>query len=230
MEFSASRVPLNTSKTTNKASRSWWSLVLAIFSTQVLLVAILILQVVMVWLVIDPPYLRQQTLANQIVSEVSKLTTVNVNEQPQVGVISDAQSLRDDNAIHAQVYKDADKGDYVIGYTDKLIIYRRNQNKIVYEGDSPTAIANKNQQQLMDAIVAKVKNADLIADNSDEVPQLSVVTDAAAVKPQNPTFYANVAKDDVVALFSTASVIVIYRSSTDEIINSGTFSTVISPN
>ncbi len=203
-----------------------------LMSMKFLVVVILLIQLVILAFILpfSPLYiLQQQTVTNQVINEVSKLTPVNVNEQPQVAVVADAEVLRKANAVQAQVYKDAANGDYVLVYSDKMIIYRRNDNKIVYQGDSPATLADKSQKSIQDAIVAKAKSANLIAADSTETPQLSSVTDAAQVKAQDASFYANVANGDIIALFPSAKVVVLYRPSTGDMVNSGTFNTTISP-
>jgi hypothetical protein len=228
MEFSSATSTREEIKSGARTPSGLGGVVSKLTAVKFLLLLVLIAQVATVWFVINPPYLAQQTIANQVVQEVAKLTTVNISEQPQVAVVTDADQLREENSVQASVYKDAQKGDYVIAFTDKMIIFRRPDQKIVYEGDSPATIANKNEATISDAVIAKAKEAGLIASDSTEKPQLSVVTDAAAVKTQDATFYANVANDDIIASFPTARVIILYRSSTGNMINSGTFNTVIS--
>jgi hypothetical protein len=66
-----------------------------------------------------------------------------------------------------------------------------------------------------------------IDQNAVETPQIAAVIDITAVKTSNPEFYKNVQKNDILATFANSSVVLLYRPSTDEIINSGKFQTLI---
>ena len=53
-----------------------------------------------------------------------------------------------------------------------------------------------------------------------EKPTLGTVNDADAIKKTNPTFFKDLAKDDVLLIYDKAPLVVIYRPSTKKIINS----------
>lgn len=191
---------------------------------------IIILQIVIIVLLLNPTTLIQKVNEWQVVSAVSGLTAVNTAETPVIATITDAQGLRDENAIQAEVYKDAQNGDYVLGYADKMIIYRKQENKIVYEGDSPTDLLTKNQEALITSIVTKAKEQGVISNDSEEDPELSVVTDIATLQAQNPSFYSSARNNDIIAVFSQTGVILLYNNDTGSIINHGTFTTQIQSN
>jgi len=197
------------------------------FSVKTFLALIVILQIVIVALILNPLKLYQDYQNQQVLSEVGALTTLNKSETPVIAQVSDAEALRKENAIQAQVYKDAKNGDYVIGYTDKLIIYRKEEGKLIYNGDTPSAVLTKSQQDIIDGIIEKTKEKNLISQDSTEQPQVSIVSDISKLKGQNPTFYANARNNDVVAIFSDSQVIVLYNLETKTIINSGKFVTSI---
>jgi len=164
---------------------------------------------------------------NQVVAEVSGKAKVNTQEVPVVAVISDAKTLREQNDIQSEIYKDAQNGDYVIGYTDKMVIYRRQDGSIIYDGDTPQTRLEKTQQELVDAVTNAAKNAGVIDADSQEVPSVSIVTDAKKLRDQNATFYKDAKNNDVLASFAESGILVIYRQDTQTIVNSGQFSTTI---
>jgi hypothetical protein len=200
-----------------------------VLGTRVLLVVIIIIQLAMTYFVINPPFIYELNLTKQIVDEVSKLTVVNTFETPTINVISDVEKIKAANTIQAQVYKNAKNGDYVLGFSDKMIIYRREGKQIIYDGDSPTTILTKTQTALTQKFTTKAVKAGLVsqAEADKETPQLSVVTDADALKAQDAKFYADVKKDDIVGVYVSKSLIIIYRPDTDEIIKTGTAKTTI---
>lgn len=163
-----------------------------------------------------------------VVAEVSKLTTINTTTDPIYDVIKDAQGIRDTNQLNAGVYKDAKDGDFVLGFEDKMIIYRRSENKIIYEVPSPKQMANQQTAEFIQKVIKAGQEAKLLKEGADvEIPQLSVVTDQASMQKHASGFY-NEAKDgDLIAIFPTEEVIILYRPSENKIIKSGDYRLVI---
>lgn len=193
-------------------------------------ILMLLLQIATLYFLINPINLINQLDAVQVVNKVSSKVSVPPSEVPQVIArvndgkqLASADSLRKENAIQAEVYKDAQDGDYVLLYSSKMIIYRQSTDTVIYEGNTPAAILQKTQKDLMDKVIAKAKAANVISQDSSEQPQLSSVTDAAKLRQENPTFYSDVAKDDIIALFPTAGKVVLYRSANDSIVKVGNF-------
>jgi hypothetical protein len=191
----------------------------------ILLLLIFILQGAILYLILSPINLYNQLTTVQVINNVVKTVAVPPNELPQVGIIGDKKNLQDietlkkGNAIDGEIYKDAKNGDYVLGYTSKLVIYRSSDKSVVYEGDTPQQKVAKIQQNLI-AQVQKVAFDNGLITKDTAVPQASVVTDPTKVKSSN-AFYKDVEQNDVIANFSNPDLIVIYRPSTDKIIKSG---------
>jgi hypothetical protein len=193
-----------------------------------LVLVVLALQLVTLFFFFNPPFLANQNLINQITSEVAKLTAVNPYETPTMAVVSSAEDLRKQNDIMKQVYKDAQEGDYVLAYSDKLILYRRNENKVIYQGPTPNQILNDSQAKLVAEITEAAVKAGIVKSDSEDKPQLSTVVDPAALKQQDPIFYADVQKDDIRAVFPKSEIVVVYRLATKQIVKSGKVTTTIS--
>lgn len=194
------------------------------------MLVIFLLQVLTVYLLINPINLINQLNAVQIVNRVASKVSVPPSEVPQVvarvgdgKTLPSADDLRKENEIQAQVYKDAQNGDYVLLYSSKMIVYREATDTVLYQGDTPTNILQKAQKELMDKVVAKAKAQSIVAASSEETPQLSTITDIAKLKQENAAFYAEGANNDVIALFPTAGKVVLYRPQTDTIVKSGNF-------
>ena len=186
---------------------------------------ILLLQAGIFYLILNPINLYNQLTTVQVINEITKSIQIPPNELPQVGIIGDKKNLQpiDDlkkgNAIDAEIYKDAKNGDYVLGYTSKLIVYRPSDKKVIYEGDTPQQKVTKSQQTLIALVSKKALDAKLITEKS-AISQSNVVTDAEKVKASNE-FYKDLQNNDIIASFSNPDLIVIYRPSSDSIIKSG---------
>ena len=195
-----------------------------ITSLKFLAFLIVVLQIIIIAILINPINLASQLNAVQIINKVSKLTVVPPSEVPVFGaigdnkVLPDVETLKKDNAVQAQVYKDAKNGDYVLGYTTKMIIYRDSENKIIYDGDSPGVIAQKSNQTLLNSVIAKAKSSGIVSQDSTETPSITVMTNVDDLKKANPDFYASAINNDVLALFQDSKKILIYRADTDSII------------
>ncbi len=175
------------------------------------------------------PVSTNDTLGNnsEIVDKVAKLITLDPTQTPQVGTINDVDTLKQNNVVLAQVYKDAQNGDYLLAYTDKYIIFRDSENKIIYNGDSPSKIISDTQKKVTDKIALLVKSAKILTVDDTEDPQLSPVTDDILQNAASSDFYKDVKKDDVIGLFSKNHIIVIYRPSSDNLVSMGSYETVI---
>lgn len=195
---------------------------------------ILALQTVQIYFLVNPINLLQQLDVVQVINDVSKKVAVPASEIPIVGVIGDNKvlpdinSLKSENQANAQVYANAMNGDYVLGYSSKMIIYRKNTQSVIYEGLSPVALVTNTQNTVASNIVTKAKELKLLSPDSNQTPQLSVVTDVTSLQNIDRNFYANVQKDDLIAVFPESSLILIYRQSNNTIINSGKVQTSIS--
>lgn len=199
-------------------------------SMRFLAVMVIALQLIIIFLLVNPINLINQLNTVQVINKVASLAVVPPNEVPeviaQVGDVKNlvsADELRNGNAIQASVYKDAQDGDYVLLYSTKMVIYREKENRIIYEGDTPSAILQKTQEDIVTKLIAKAKEEGVINSSSEEVPQLSVINDVANTQKENPEFYRNAANNDIIAMFRTEGKVLIYRPDTDSIINSGTY-------
>lgn len=194
---------------------------------------ILVLQVILILLVLNPINLLSQLNVVNIVNEASKQASLPPTEVPVVGVIGDnkllpsVDEIKKQNDFAAQVYKDAQNGDYVLAYSSKMIIFRANEHKVIYEGDTPSATQTKLQQAATDAVVKEAKSKGLIAQDSTEVPGLSIVVDEDKVKASNASFYSTTQKDDIIATFAESKLIIVFRPATKSIVTSGRFSTQV---
>ena len=192
------------------------------------LVFIFILQLGIIYLIINPINLYYQLTSVQIINEISAKISTPPNELPQIGVIGDKKNLENidelkaGNAIDSQIYKDARNGDYVVGYTSKLIIYRPQNKQIIYEGDTPQQILAKSQQAIINLVQKRAFQDKLITDKTP-APQASVVVDPQSVKQGNE-FYNDVQANDIIANFTNPDLLVIYRPSEDKIVKSGVVS------
>jgi len=189
---------------------------------------LLLIQLVILYLLVNPINLVNQLDAVGTINKIGKKVSLPPNEIPVVARVGDKKNLADvetlkkGNAIDAEIYKDAQDGDYVLGYNNSLVIYRRDGDKVVYNGDTAQQKLTKSQQSLVQLIIKKAQDKQLIPADYKTAPQVSVVTDPDAVKKIN-AFYADVQKDDLIAQFSSPDVVVVYRPASDQIVKNGSF-------
>lgn len=188
-------------------------------NTIVLVVSVIIIGMLggVIYLLFRPPFLTDQRENQAIINKVSDKVEVPEFERPTIALIANADNLREDSPINAEVYKDAQDGDYVLGYSDKIVIYRKDGNEIIYDGPSPVA-------QLEQTIIANIRqSADILGLDVDpeEQVQISVVTDPDALRESNAEFYANADSGDIIATFPRSQYILIYRPSSGNIVNDG---------
>lgn len=200
-----------------------------LFSVKGLLIIVIACQILL-FIVFGLPILQSvidQRQVAQITEEIANSIDIKINEfSTPLQVIADVKSLQE-NEIDATVYKDAKNGDYVIGYGDKMVIYRLGEKKVVYNDLNPNAILEKAQKEIVSNIVTQAKNLNLIPQDSAESPTLSLVSDPSLLIAQEPVFYRDVKENDVIAVFGNAQVILIYRQEGNSVINYGKVSTSI---
>jgi hypothetical protein len=202
--------------------------------TVVLLVAVLG-GLAYIWQIVEnPPYLEDLQFTNTLVEEISEQTSVNTLEQPVISQIRDAEQLRNSNIATNRVYADAQEGDYVILYSDKMIIYRRPTQSIIYEGETPQQIISQSQNEFTQRVLGIAKTNEIISEDYSGIPQLSGVTEQniEALKEQNGEFFELAQTGDVIALFQNEQKIMLIRPNTNsngdlEVINTGNFQSTI---
>jgi hypothetical protein len=195
------------------------------YLVSILLAIMIILQLGIVYLALNPINVFNQLQSVQNINRATKKVSVPL-EIPQTGQIGDKKTLGTiedlkKNAIDGEIYKDAKDGDYVLGYTSKLVIYRPSEDKVIYDGETPAMKLKSSQDNLVNNLNKKALDGKVIKEAS--IPQVQLVTDADALKKTNE-FYKDVAKDDIIATYSTptGTVIMVYRPSTDVVVKSGT--------
>jgi hypothetical protein len=189
-------------------------------------ILVLILQLVLMFLVINPINVLNNLEVVSVINEVGKKTPLPPNEVPVVAVIGDKKNLgtieeiQKGNEIDKVVYKDAANGDYVLGYTNKLVIYRKNSSTVIYDKESPRQLLATSQTNLVNLVLDAAKIAKIVDANYQTQPTISIVTVPDDLKKVN-AFYKDVQKDDIVATFNDLNSVMIYRPSTKAVVNSG---------
>jgi hypothetical protein len=200
-----------------------------------LMIVVLALQLFTMYLAFNPINVYNQYSSVQRLNKaIAGVKTAPVTLPQSVGVVGDkttlasAETIKKANAIDGEVYKDAQDGDLVLGYTGRTVIIREgDNNKIVYDGDSAPQKLNNANTALLNAIIKTAKDAGVIKEDPAQAPATSILSEAtlAPAKKNNP-FYANAEVNDIVAQFDNVAV-VIYRPSTGKLINSGKIETNI---
>lgn len=206
------------------------------FYSPIILTAILVL--IGISLYFDyksPPYLNDLSTNRKVLSEIQQLTDgiSDIDGAASFTTITDVEQLRNQNEIQAEVYADARDGDYVVLFINKMIIYRREVNEIVYEGPSPAQIAQGQAREVAKTIGQAVLDEGLVPEGTRElsIPSLDEILDneVESLRNLDPMFYEEVRSGDIIAYFSDLNLLVIFRpnNGSGEIINSGEYNVSI---
>lgn len=202
-------------------------------SVRVLAFLIIAFQLVILFVLVNPMNIINQLSFGEIVSKVSKLTALPSETPEAIGTVGDnillpsAELLRSGSNIDAEIYKNALDGDFVLLYSNKMIIFRESENRVIYEGDTPTEVMKNNQDKLVADLIEKVKAEGIIDQDNSEIPQLLLIKSKLEVlKSNNPNLYADAQENDIVAIFAEANKIVLYRSEGKIIIKHGDLSII----
>lgn len=202
-------------------------------SVRVLAFLIIAFQLVILFVLVNPMNIINQLSFGEIVSKVSKLTALPSETPEAIGTVGDnillpsAELLRSGRNIDAEIYKNALDGDFVLLYSNKMIIFRESENRVIYEGDTPTEVMKNNQDKLVADLIEKVKAEGIIDQDNSEIPQLLLIKSKLEVlKSNNPNLYADAQENDIVAIFAEANKIVLYRSEGKIIIKHGDLSII----
>lgn len=189
-----------------------------------LLLVIAVLQAINVYFNVRPVYhpvyqvlspTQEKTIKeNQaLLKEVRSLVNLP-NAEPSIAEILDVELLKNEHQINAEVYKDAKNGDKVIGYEDRLIIYRPSEKKIIYDGKNPNQILNEQYLAALQDVLEKVSKLTTL--DSKATPQFSVIGDVTKLQAQNPKVFAKAQNGDSLLLYENRFLI--YRASSNELI------------
>ncbi len=170
-----------------------------------------------------------ESVTQRILRKASQVTTLNNNEMLGAAVvqIEDVESLKAENEIQKEIYKDVQNGDFAVVLSNRMIIYRESSNQKIYEGNTPSQELNSRNQAQLTTISDAAKADGIIAQDSTSTPQVLVVTDVAQLQTQNPTFYANVQANDLLVIYAAESKIFVFRPSTNQIVQKGNVTTNI---
>jgi hypothetical protein len=195
---------------------------IAKYNLQILLGGIFVVLLIILGLLVRSTAMGGSIENQQLLSEVARLTRINSSESPVVAVIRNAENLRKESALMAEVYKDAIDGDYFLSFSNEIIIYRRQDNIIVYQGPTPAAIQQQRRDELASKIRQKAKENGVVITDTEQV-QLTAVTDPEVLKKNSPDFYAQAQQGDVVAVFPISQKIILYRPNGETLVNSASF-------
>jgi hypothetical protein len=188
------------------------------------LVAVLL--VIIIYFLFNPPYVDTRSTNQKIFDEVKGKVEISDDEAPIVLEIPKADTLKKANSISEEIYANVKDGDYFISLSDKIIIYRNGEDKVIYEGPSPAQIRAERETQIIsdlkDALQSRGEEIDF-----KETPQLTAISDPKELQKLDADFYKDAKEADLVAVFPNSGKIVIYRSADKSIVKVGNFSSRI---
>ncbi len=200
-------------------------------NTRTLLFFVVILQIGLIVLIVYLSFFRGRTPSqDKILDEVGELVDIESFKSPEVTQLLDVDYLKSLDAIQAEVLKDAQNGDWVVSYEDQMIIYRRDDDKIIYNDKTALKKIEERNQEILNDISSEAKEKGFISSDSAEVPTVTQIANASSLRKEEPVFYSQAENGDFVVTYEDAGVILLYRLSDSTIYNSGTFSVNITAN
>ena len=176
---------------------------------------------------INPVGIWNQYQDRRLVGKVEGLLDMKFQDDVTIAEVRDAELLRSENEIQAEVYKDVQNGDKIVVDSQTMAIYRQSERKIIYNGDAPGTIVQKATQEIVDKLDGVVKSRGILSKDNDSVPQLELVQDPGILRSQNEEFYRLAQKNDLIAIYPQDQLIVLYRPSDEKVLNYGRFNTQI---
>ena len=78
----------------------------------------------------DPEYIEdiQQKQVEEILTELESILLINQEEEPTIATIMDVDELKTQNE---EFYANAKEGDLLVIYSDRAIIFRRAENRVI---------------------------------------------------------------------------------------------------
>lgn len=166
-----------------------------------------------VYQALSPAQEKMQKENAKILEEVETIVDLP-SGQPVVAEVQDIDVLKNEHPINAQVYADAQNGDKVIAYEDRLLIYRPAEQRVVYDGKNPTQLAEEQYMADLQDVLGKVSQ--LTELDTQTLPQFSTVGDAEKLREQDPNVFAQVVDGDKILVYSNR--IIIYRPESNSLI------------
>ncbi|MFO0703361.1 MAG: hypothetical protein U0525_01395 [Patescibacteria group bacterium] len=189
--------------------------------TILLLVLVLICQLYIIFLGLNPLSVLSAYNQRKEIETISKLAGMNpVDAKSYVEIgktqgFTDLEAIRKESVINQDVYKDAKIGDKIIGFGTKMAIYRPSIKKLIYSGDTPGQMNEVKKNELIAEIVNQIKAAGHIPQSSTEVPQIAGITDPSKLAKND--FYADAKQGDAIVSFGDSGVVVLYDLQKKEI-------------
>lgn len=191
--------------------------------TLVILLIVLVCQLYIIFMGLNPlnfyaAYSQRKEI--EMISKLANVSPLEAKSYVEIGKtaeFADIDKIRKESTFNEAVYKDAKNGDKIIGYSDKMVIYRPSMRKLIYEGDTPGQKQQKEQLKALTEVVEQIKAAGHISKDSTETPQVAVVSDPAQLAKN--AFYAKAAAGDAILSFGNEGVVVLYDANKKEIKN-----------
>ena len=176
-----------------------------------LLVGIALLVVYICYHLLNPVAMWQTSKYKSLIEDVSTRANVTPAELQYIG------RIKEESPINAEVYKDAKNGDYVLAYASKMVIYNEDEDKVVYDGDTPGMKQAKEQEAAIQKIVDLLKSKGVVPQSVTDKPQAAVISDPKALAGNS--FYRDAKAGDMVLSFANAGITVIYNTQTQAVVN-----------
>lgn len=192
-----------------------------------LLLALFVLEGVQTYYAMNPatqPVIQGQTAVQQeknkehmaLLKRVAKHVDLDESSQAMILTIEKVDALKAASSINTEVYENAQDGDRVINYGNRMIIYREASDEIIYDGQTPAQIQQKKYGEELQAVVAAVDQKVALP---TDTPQLLTVSDPAKVQAQDPVVFKDAAAGDKVLVYQKQ--IIVYRPATQQIVFNG---------
>lgn len=174
-------------------------------SNKLLLTFLVVLQIVIIILILNPFALIADSTQKNIISEAVNLAGDPDFRNASIIQISDADAFKKQYLLNEK-YSDLKNEDYILLVNGKMLIYRKSEQKIIYNGDASASLLD--QTRLINLISLEAKNQQLIKE--DEQLALKIFNEEDEKDFYND-YFQNLKNGDVLAFFPKNKIVVLYN-------------------
>lgn len=182
-----------------------------------LLTMIIILQIAILVLIFNPLSLIADSQQKQIINDVVNLSNDPDFRNASIVQITDADAFKKEYLLNEK-FNELQNDDYFLAVNNKLIIYRKGENRIILESEAPASLLDITR--LNNLIFSIAKDEKLI--NKDEQPALKIYNKEVDLEKYSD-YFENLKNGDVLAFFPENKVVLVFNLQSNEILESRDF-------
>jgi len=186
-------------------------------SSKLIIILAIVLQIVIIILIINPFAIISQNQINSILNEVVQLSNDPDFRSATISKVAKADDFRKQYLL-GDNFSNLKDNDYILLVNDKFIIFRKDEDKIIYQGVAPSSMLDLTRLALL--ISQKAKDENLISDS--ETPAIKFYNENTD-KDQYKDYFDALTEGEVLAFFGHYKLIIVYNLQTNTIISTKNF-------